>query len=112
MMEIQAIKIEKNGDWNYGEVVYKDDAIVQNIRVRLNEIKGTMFYALDEGVEFYNLPEMLDDEIVQMVGKVIASTVGVLSVKFIELERLSNTLKIAYQYSTIYSENLAFVANL
>jgi len=106
-MKVRAIDI--NGDWMYGKSIndYKqnNNAIAQLINTRLKSFIGDCFFAIDEGLDWWNLLGSKNQVALNLaVSATIIKTEGVSSLK--QLSIVLNSLRnitISYEVDTIYT---------
>lgn len=109
---IYAIKVLSNGDIDLSGHNYGDEAIVQNIRVSLNEIYNNCFFAMDTGLDIENMGRKTDNEVESDVRRIVQGTTGVRSVKLLSIARQFGGLNIVYKIDTIYSEGLLLTVDV
>lgn len=106
--DIQNIKVEENGDWNLSGKTTGDAAILQDIRVRLNEIVGNCFFNLDAGLDipYFNQSEYTTQE--AKVSQIIQATRGVYSLELTNLLKDGTNLYLKYNIVTIFGKSVPF----
>jgi hypothetical protein len=100
--------IDGNNDWLFGKGKndYKKDrsAIAQNIKTRLQSFLGDCFFALSDGIDWFNLLGSKNVlELRLAISSVILNTQGVteiVSVNVIE-NNSSRTLSVQYEVNTV-----------
>lgn len=100
--------IDEDGDWTFGKGIedYKSnlDALVQNIRTRLYSFLGNCFFAVNDGIDWFNLIGSKNQVGLNLaVSGTILSTAGVTSILQLSLT-LNADRKITVQYNaqTVY----------
>ena len=110
---MQIHKLDKNKDWCYGhglsDILADDDAIMLNIDTRLNEWVGDCFFAVQNGVDWYNgldrgMKEFLD----RQIRDVIIESFGVVQILTYESNLVNNTRKLTINVTltTINSDSV------
>lgn len=102
--------LDVNGDWNFGkgrnDYLQNNAAIVQNISTRLKSFLGDCFFALDAGIDWFNLLGSKDQVALQLaIRAVILNTAGVVSILdvFTQLDENTRNLTVQYTINTIYT---------
>lgn len=110
-MIVRALDI--NGDWTFGKgrnnYLSGNAAIVQDISLRLKSFLGDCFFAIDEGIDWFNLLGSKNQVALELaVRSVILGTEGV--VKLIDaqvtLEEESRRINMRFIVSTVYTAAL------
>lgn len=102
--------VDQDNDWNFGkgkQDYRKDqDCLAQNIKCRLQMFLGDCFFALDNGIDWFNLLGSFQIIQLQMsISALIINTEGVIeitSIDFINDEKRNFT--IVYSVNTIFGE--------
>lgn len=103
--------IDSTGDWLYGKSQqdYKsaNNAIMQNIQTRLLSFLGDCFFAIDDGLDWWNLLGQRNNAIaIQLaVNACIINTEGVTSFlqSSLNISAEQRTISITYSVTTIYT---------
>lgn len=105
--------LDSNGDWVFGNgrqsYFVAEDAINADIATALKVFVGECFFALNAGVDWWNLLGGKDEQgIILGCRKVIASRAGVARINSVTatLDRGSRKLSVTYNIDTIYSRNV------
>lgn len=98
------------GDWTFGkgrnDYFANNAAIIQNIATRLNSYLGDCFFALDAGIDWFNLLGTKNPQALELaVRAVILNTVGVTSLVdvLISVDETSRKINMTYTVETVYS---------
>lgn len=102
--------LDGNHDWTFGKgknnYLSANKAIVQNIDTRLNSFLGDCFFALDAGLDWFNLLGSKDQLALELaVRAVILNTddvTGIVSLN-INLVHSTRAITMTYTVNTIYS---------
>lgn len=101
--------VDVNNDWNFGKGRndYKKDlsAVTQNIKTRLQSFLGDCFFALDQGIDWFNL--LGSKQILELrlaIAAVILNTEDVTEINLINITTSTSTRNILIQYdvNTVY----------
>lgn len=114
--------IDGDGDWQFGNGVgsyFKGArAVDANIRTRLLVFLGECFFALDAGVDWWNLlggknPQAQAGIILQC-RTIIAASYGVVRINQVQAQLNTRTrrLTVTYDINTIFTRNLSSSVNL
>jgi hypothetical protein len=102
--------LDVNGDWTFGKgknnYLSGTPAIVQNISTRLNSYLGDCFFALDAGIDWFNLLGSKNQIALELaVRKVIMSTDGVVRLvdASFDLDHTTRRITMRYTVETIYT---------
>jgi hypothetical protein len=105
--------LTSSGDWTFGNGVQNylidEDAINADIATALRLFLGECFFALDSGVDWWNLIGSHDEQnIILQCRKVIASRAGVARINtvYANLTRSTRQLSVTYNIDTIYSRSI------
>lgn len=103
--------LDKNGDWTFGKgknnYLYRNAAIVQNISTRLKSFLGNCFFALDSGIDWFNLLGSKNQLALELqVRTIIMGTAGVtrLVSSDVTLDHETRLISMRYTVETIYSQ--------
>jgi hypothetical protein len=102
--------INSNGDWLYGkgrnDYKRNKDAVAQNIRTRLFSFLGDCFFALEEGIDWWNvLGAKSIDAVTIPVRSTILNTEGVTTITQLDATLDNNrVLRLTYSVNTVYGE--------
>lgn len=105
-MIVRALDI--NSDWLFGKGKndYKsgNDAIAQSISTRLKSFLGDCFFAIDQGIDWFNLLGTTNTiELKLAISTMILNTKDVTGIVEVSLSRNSNRqLTITYSVDTVY----------
>lgn len=102
--------LDEVGDWSFGKgrnnYLSNNKAIVQNISTRLKMFLGDCFFALNQGIDWFNLLGSKNQVALELaVRSVILNTEGVTTLIDVQIELDHTTRRIRMQYTveTIYS---------
>lgn len=102
--------LDVNGDWTFGKgknnYLANNKAIVQNISTRLNSYLGDCFFALDAGIDWFNLLGSKNQIALELaVRAVILNTDGVTSLVdvSVDLNHTTRRMTMRYTVETTYS---------
>lgn len=107
--------LDAAGDWTLGSGVQsyfvEEDAVAADIRTALKIFLGECFFALDAGVDWWNLIGARNgaaENIVLQCRKVIAARDGVTRINRVEalLDRTTRGLRVSFNVDTVFSRNL------
>lgn len=105
--------LDSNNDWNFGrgkqDLLANDDAILMNVKTRLQSFYNDCFFDTEFGIDWFNLLEKgQSTRLINSITSVIASTIGVSQVVSVEpiFESTSRVLTITYSINTVFSKNL------
>lgn len=98
------------GDWRFGkgknDYLVNNKAIIQSIATRLNSYLGDCFFAIDAGVDWFNLLGSKDQLALELaVRAVILNTPGVTSIVDLSINLAETNRQITMQYTveTVYT---------
>ena len=107
-MKVRAI--DENHDWVFGtglqSYVENDREIAQMIKTRVLSFLGDCFFAINEGIDWFNLLEKgAENEAMlkRSIGLTILKTNGVVALNEVDLTKNGRTVIINYNVKTIYS---------
>ena len=102
--------IDGNGDWLFGKGKndYKrnNDAVAQNIQTRLQSFLGDCFFAIDQGIDWFNLLGAKNELALTLaVSSIILNTEDVVSIDKLNVDINPNNRNATMQYTvtTVYS---------
>lgn len=102
--------LDVNHDWTFGKgknnYLVNNDAIVQLINTNLNSYLGDCFFALDEGVDWFNLLGSKNQAALELaVRAVILNTEGVTAIIDVSINFGETTRQITMTYTveTVYT---------
>jgi hypothetical protein len=102
--------LDVNGDWTFGkgrnDYLVNNKAIVQTIGTRLNSFLGDCFFALDAGIDWFNLLGTKNQVALELaVRSVILNTPGVtkLVALDISLDDTTRLITMKYTVETVYT---------
>lgn len=102
--------LDNLGDWRFGkgknDYLARTKAIVQNISTRLKSFLGDCFFAVDEGLDWFNLLGSKNQLQLELaVRAVIMNTAGVTGIVYVKisLETISRRIRMEYAVNTIYT---------
>lgn len=103
------------GDWSFGRGVQSyvrdEDAVEINVETRLKSFLGDAFWAVDFGIDWWNLLGSMNPKaqaaIVLATRLTIAESYGVVRINSVEAEtdRATRNLRLAYEISTIFNRS-------
>lgn len=106
--------LDSNGDWQLGagrqSYFAEEKAINADIATALRVFLGECFFALDAGVDWWNLIGSKDEQgIILQCRSVIAQREGVARINSVtaSLNRGTRALSVTYNVDTIYSQSIA-----
>lgn len=112
-MMVRALDV--NGDWEFGKGKnsYKRNAkaVSQNVGTRLKSFLGDCFFALDAGIDWFNLLGGKDSRAITLaVSSVILNTLEVESIIALSVN-LSQTrvITLTYEVETVYGRTAGFI---
>jgi hypothetical protein len=102
-------QLDANGDWTHGHglnnYVRAGDAVGQNVATRVRQVLNDCFWAITDGVDWFNLLGQKDDTALNLaIAAAILNTNGV--TKLVTLSVVRDTARkatVTYQVETIYS---------
>lgn len=102
--------LDVNGDWTFGKgqnnYVANNKAIQQNIATRLQSFLGNCFFAIDAGIDWFNLLGSKNQIALELaVRSTILNTENVTGIVDISINLEENTRRInmTYTVNTVYS---------
>ncbi len=105
--------LDSNGDWTFGaglQSFAKGEASINaDISTALRVFMGECFFALDAGVDWWNLLGSRDEQgVILGCRKVIAQREGVARINSVtsSLNRATRKLSVTYNIDTIYSRSV------
>jgi hypothetical protein len=110
--------IDINSSWNFGKGIqdyYQDkEALPQNIKTRLMSFLNDCFFDLDSGVDwFFFLGSKNINGLKVSIAKVIADTVGVVSLNELSLDiDDARQMTLQYEVTTVWSEKISGTTTL
>lgn len=105
--------LDENHDWTFGRglqnYVSRDKEIALNLKTRLLSFLNDCFFAINEGIDWFNHLGAKDRAVILLdVKKVINSTEGVKRINSVDyFENSSRNLTIRYNIDTIYSTSIS-----
>lgn len=106
--------LDAQGDWTFGTGVQSyfenEDAIAADIKTALKIFLGECFFALDAGVDWWNLIGGRDEQgIILQCRQVIAAREGVTKINKVEsvLDRQTRRLSVSFNVDTVFSRSLS-----
>lgn len=104
--------IDSTGDWLFGKGIndYKrnNNAVAQMIQTRLKSFIGDCFFALNDGIDWWNLLGSKNEVALTLaIGAIILKTEGVVSLNNL-MTRIDSfrQFTLSYDVTTIYSSTL------
>lgn len=105
--------IDSNNDWQFGtgrqSYFTDEDAINADIKTALQVFLGECFFALDAGVDWWNLIGGKDEQgIILQCRTVISQRQGVARINSVtaRLDRATRAFSVTYNVDTIYSQSI------
>lgn len=102
--------LDNDGDWVFGignQAYVKDDAMIaQMIKTRILSFLGDCFFAIQEGIDWFNLLERgAENETLleRSISLTILQTEGVVGINNVDLTRNGRSIIIDYDIRTIFS---------
>lgn len=101
--------IDNTGDWTYGQGIqdYRsgNDAIAQSIRTRLSSFLGNCFFAVNDGIDWFNLLGKNNQVAINLsVSACILNTTGVTGIQQLSVNvSTQRNINIQYRVQTVYS---------
>jgi len=102
--------LDVNGDWNFGkgreDYLLDNNAIVQNLKTRLQSFLGDCFFDIKAGIDWFTLLGSKNQLAIELaVRAVIFNTEGVTGIISSSVTLLSTReLRIQYTVETVYSQ--------
>lgn len=107
-MSVRAV--DTNNDWVFGtglqSYVLKELEIAQMIKTRVLSFLGDCFFAVREGIDWFNLLEkgtQNEEMLKKSIGLTILNTKGVIALNSVDLTKAGRTIIINYDIKTIFS---------
>lgn len=110
-MRIRAL--DKNGDWSFGKgrnnYLSGEEAIVQNLKCRLNFWQNDCFFAMNDGIDYVN--EMDKGQQIRLeadIRQCILNSYGITAINSYSsyYDPDLRTFKVVYDLQTFYNKNL------
>lgn len=105
--------VDGTNDWQFGkgrnDYKGRGAALSQNIQQRLQSFLGDCFFAINDGIDWFNLLGSKNQVALELaVRTTILNTVGVTGIVSLEIEYVSATRQInmTYVVNSIYTANL------
>lgn len=107
--------LDAAGDWSFGaglqSYLTEEDAVAADIGTALKIFLGECFFALDAGVDWWNLigaRARAEQNIVLQCRQVISSRTGVTKINRVDafLDRSTRRVSVAYNIDTVFTRNL------
>ncbi len=107
--------IDAAGDWQFGaglqSYLLDEDAIAADIKTALKVFLGECFFALDFGVDWWNLlgsRKGATENIILQCRQLISSREGVTKINRVEavLDRGTRRLNVSFNVDTVFTRNL------
>lgn len=108
--------LDQNGDWLFGKSQndYRVDkeALKQNIKTRLSSFLGDCFFALDSGIDWFNLLGSKNQTALSLsVSSTILNTEGILKINSLLINvNLDRNIAFMYDVDTNYGQITATLA--
>lgn len=107
-MSVRAI--DSNHDWVFGtslqSYVLNEFEIAQMVKTRVLSFLGDCFFAINEGIDWFNLLEKGSENeamLKKSIGLTILKTKGVVALNSVDLTKAGRKVIINYDIRTIYS---------
>lgn len=103
--------LDKNHDWIFGagaaSYLTENEEIALNIKTRLLSFLNDCFFALDEGIDWWNLLDYhSQDKLQAQINEVIVKTPGVTKINSIDISFGANRkMRVEYSIDTVFSKN-------
>lgn len=104
--------LDADGDWTWGNgvenYVVEQAAIVLDIQTALQTFLGEVFFALDFGVDWWNLLGGRDEnQVILQCRKIISGCDGVTRINSVtaRLDSRARQLMVTFNINTVYSRN-------
>lgn len=111
MPSYQTIAIKDNGDWNLQVVKEGQEAILQLLKMRLNSLKGSNVWNIEDGIDprFLSIDNLRFSQLVQNLQDIILGTAGITEATILQEQATfkNGVLAIPFEFRTIEEENLA-----
>jgi hypothetical protein len=109
-MSTRVRAIDGNNDWTFGKgrnnYKFDNTAVAQNIKTRLQSFLGDCFFAINEGIDWFNLLGSKDQRALTLsIATTILNTqdvTGLLELN-LTLNRENRLITIQYEVSTVYT---------
>lgn len=104
--------LDANGDWTFGNGVQNyltnQDAVAIDIKTALQIFSGEVFWAVDFGVDWWNLIGSRDQvSILLQTRSIISSRDGVIRIKNVTAAlNAARRLSLSYSVDTVFSRNI------
>lgn len=104
--------IDTNNDWNFGKgkqsYIKDNDALMLNLQTRLNSFLNDCFFAVEDGLDWFNLLGSKDREtLLSSVRKIIIETDGIIKINSVDIfeNRITRNITLTYNIDTKYTSN-------
>jgi hypothetical protein len=103
--------LDADGDWTWGNslnnYVVENQEIGINIKTRVLSFLGDCFFAINEGIDWWNLLDYrYQDRLENAVTEVVKNTEGVTGLNNVDvLVNAERNIRIYYDVQTIYSQS-------
>ena len=103
--------LDADGDWTWGNslnnYVIENQEIGINIKTRVLSFLGDCFFAINEGIDWWNLLDYrYQDRLENAVTEVVKNTEGVTGLNNVDvLVNAERNIRIYYDVQTIYSQS-------
>lgn len=103
--------LDADGDWAYGagrsNYVSENQEIALNIKTRILSFLGDCFFAVNEGIDWFNLLDYrYQDRLENSVQEVITDTPGVTGINSVDvITTADRQIRLRYDIQTIYSSS-------
>jgi hypothetical protein len=103
--------LDANHDWTFGNsknnYVTENQEIGLNVKTRILSFLGDCFFAIDEGIDWWNLLDYrYQDRLENAVQEVVKNTPGVTAINSVDiLVDADRQIRIVYDLQTIYSQS-------
>jgi hypothetical protein len=103
--------LDANHDWTWGSnisnYVSENQEIGLNIKTRVLSFLGDCFFAVNEGIDWWNLLDYrYQDKLENSVSEVVKNTPGVTAINSIDiLVNADRQIRLSYDIQTVYSQS-------
>ena len=103
--------LDADGDWTWGNslsnYVIENQEVGLNIRTRVMSFLGDCFFAINEGIDWWNLLDYrYQDRLENAVTEVVKNTQGVTALNNVDvIVNADRNIRIVYDVQTIYSQS-------
>ena len=95
-------------NWNF-TLIYDDDALIQRLRIRLQDVKGDWFRNTEYGTDWFGSILGKQSSVVRRaeIRRVLRETAGIRSVTRLELEYTGSTRNLVVDFTVLKTDGLS-----